>query len=77
MPEPGTNALDLTCAECGRSPRAGETWRICSPTSARPWRTARSVRGARVRRRVPVPMTVAELEARMHELEAVQGVRLT
>jgi hypothetical protein len=26
--EPGTIALDLTCAECGRSPRAGETWRI-------------------------------------------------
>jgi hypothetical protein len=21
-------ALNLTCAECGRSPRAGETWRI-------------------------------------------------
>ena len=21
-------AVDLTCAECGRSPRAGETWRI-------------------------------------------------
>jgi len=20
--------LDLSCAECGRSPRAGETWRI-------------------------------------------------
>jgi hypothetical protein len=28
MPEPETVALDLTCAECGRSPRAGETWRI-------------------------------------------------
>ena len=28
VPEPGTIALDLTCAECGRSPRAGETWRI-------------------------------------------------
>ena len=28
VPEPGTLALDLTCAECGRSPRAGETWRI-------------------------------------------------
>ena len=28
MPEPGTIADDLTCAECGRSPQAGETWRI-------------------------------------------------
>jgi hypothetical protein len=28
MPEPGTIALDLTCAECGRSPRGGETWRV-------------------------------------------------
>ena len=28
MPEPGTIALDLACAECGRPPRAGETWRI-------------------------------------------------
>jgi ribosomal protein L44E len=28
MPEPETTALDLTCAECGRSPRAGETWRV-------------------------------------------------
>jgi endogenous inhibitor of DNA gyrase (YacG/DUF329 family) len=28
MPEPETVALDLTCAECGRSSRAGETWRI-------------------------------------------------
>jgi len=28
MPEPGTIALDLTCAECGRSPQAGETRRI-------------------------------------------------
>jgi hypothetical protein len=26
--EPETVALDLTCAECGRSPRHGETWRI-------------------------------------------------
>jgi hypothetical protein len=26
--EPATPALNLTCAECGRSPRAGETWRI-------------------------------------------------
>jgi hypothetical protein len=26
--ETETVALDLTCAECGRSPRAGETWRI-------------------------------------------------
>ena len=28
MPEPETVAVDLTYAECGRSPRAGETWRI-------------------------------------------------
>jgi hypothetical protein len=28
VPEPGTIALDLTCAECGRSPRAGEVWRL-------------------------------------------------
>jgi len=28
LPEPQTVALDLTCAECGRSPRPGETWRI-------------------------------------------------
>jgi ribosomal protein L44E len=28
VPEPGTIALDLTCPECGRSPRAGETWRV-------------------------------------------------
>jgi hypothetical protein len=28
MPESETIALDVTCAECGRSPRAGETWRI-------------------------------------------------
>jgi hypothetical protein len=28
VPDPETIALDLTCAECGRSPRAGETWRI-------------------------------------------------
>ena len=28
MPEPETAALNLACAECGRSPRAGETWRI-------------------------------------------------
>jgi hypothetical protein len=28
MPETETVALDLTCAECRRSPRAGETWRI-------------------------------------------------
>jgi hypothetical protein len=27
-PEPETIALNLTCAECGRSPRPGETWRI-------------------------------------------------
>jgi len=36
MPEPGTIAVDLTCAECGRSP--------CSRTRSlgRPWSTARS-----------------------------------
>ena len=28
MPEPGTIAFDLTCTECGQSPRGGETWRI-------------------------------------------------
>jgi hypothetical protein len=28
VPEADTLALDLTCAECRRSPRAGETWRI-------------------------------------------------
>jgi ribosomal protein L44E len=28
MPEPGPIALNLTCAECGRSPPAGEMWRI-------------------------------------------------
>ena len=28
MPEPKTLAVDLTCAEFGRSPRAGETWRM-------------------------------------------------
>jgi hypothetical protein len=28
VPEPETVALDLTCAECRRSPRAGETWRV-------------------------------------------------
>jgi len=43
MPEPETTALELTCAECGRSPRRGEVWRaFSSPTSARPWPTARS-----------------------------------
>jgi hypothetical protein len=26
-PETETIALDLTCTECGSSPRAGETWR--------------------------------------------------
>ena len=26
--EPETVAVDLTCAECGRSPPAGEVWRI-------------------------------------------------
>jgi hypothetical protein len=28
MPEPETAALSLTCAECGRSPRPGEVWRV-------------------------------------------------
>jgi hypothetical protein len=28
MPEPETIALDLTCAECERSPEKGETWRV-------------------------------------------------
>jgi hypothetical protein len=28
MPEPDTLALDLTCAECGCSPRADEVWRV-------------------------------------------------
>jgi hypothetical protein len=28
MHDPETPALDLTCAECGRSPRPGEVWRI-------------------------------------------------
>jgi hypothetical protein len=28
MPDRDTAALNLTCAECGRSPRAGETWRL-------------------------------------------------
>jgi hypothetical protein len=28
MPDAETVALDLTCAECGRSPRPGEVWRI-------------------------------------------------
>jgi hypothetical protein len=28
VPEAGTIALNPTCAECGRSPQAGETWRI-------------------------------------------------
>jgi hypothetical protein len=26
--QPETAALDLTCAECGRSPRCSETWHI-------------------------------------------------
>jgi ribosomal protein L44E len=26
--QPGTIALDLTCAECGRSPRPSETLRV-------------------------------------------------
>ena len=28
MPEPDTIAVDRTCAECGRSPELGETFRI-------------------------------------------------
>ena len=28
MPEPETAALNLTCAECGRSPRRREVWSI-------------------------------------------------
>jgi hypothetical protein len=28
MPEPETVAIDLTCAECGRSPQRGEAWRV-------------------------------------------------
>jgi hypothetical protein len=28
MPESETVALNLTCAECGRSPRPGEVWRV-------------------------------------------------
>jgi hypothetical protein len=28
MPEPGTYALNLSCAECRRSPRPGEVWRL-------------------------------------------------
>jgi ribosomal protein L44E len=28
VPAAGTIALNLTCAECGRSAQAGETWRI-------------------------------------------------
>lgn len=28
MPEPETLALNLVCAECGRSPRPGEVWRL-------------------------------------------------
>ena len=28
MPRPESIALDLTCAECGRQPAAGETFRI-------------------------------------------------
>jgi hypothetical protein len=28
VPEPETVALDLTCAECERSPRTGEVWRV-------------------------------------------------
>jgi ribosomal protein L44E len=27
-PKTETIALDLTCAECGRSPRRGEVWRV-------------------------------------------------
>jgi hypothetical protein len=28
MSQPGTVALDLTCAACGRLPRVGEVWRV-------------------------------------------------
>jgi hypothetical protein len=28
LADPETIALDLACAECGRSPRAGEMWRV-------------------------------------------------
>jgi hypothetical protein len=28
VPEPETPALNLTCAECGRSPLRGEVWRL-------------------------------------------------
>jgi hypothetical protein len=28
VPDLETVALDLTCAECGRSPRPGEIWRL-------------------------------------------------
>jgi hypothetical protein len=28
MPKSETPALDLTCAECGRSPRPSEVWRV-------------------------------------------------
>ena len=28
MPEPETVALNLTCAECGRSSRRGEGWSV-------------------------------------------------
>jgi hypothetical protein len=36
MSEPETIALDLTCAECGRSPRAGETNRFTAFSSSKP-----------------------------------------
>jgi hypothetical protein len=28
VPKPETVALNLTCAECGRSPRAGDVWQV-------------------------------------------------
>lgn len=28
MPKAETVALELTCVECGRSPRRGEVWRV-------------------------------------------------
>lgn len=28
MPESETIAIELTCVECGRSPRRGEVWRV-------------------------------------------------
>jgi hypothetical protein len=44
VPEVDTVALDLTCAECGRSPRADETWRIVFVVIAEASPTAPSAR---------------------------------